>query len=106
MNENMNEDKVKNKSMNLLRTLSRLFSKVEGRREGKSLMARGKANSINGTMINIENGINLNKSLVVRTKSLCSRRVILFPNKQLIRSIPARTNRFSKISYKQILGHK
>lgn len=36
-------------------------------------MKKGRSNSINGTMINTENGTNLNKSLVVRINCLYSR---------------------------------
>uniref|UniRef100_A0A182TSU1 Uncharacterized protein n=1 Tax=Anopheles melas TaxID=34690 RepID=A0A182TSU1_9DIPT len=53
--------------------------KVEGSMPGNSLIASGSSSSINGTMINTENGTSRNRSEVVRMSSLCSRRVNVFP---------------------------
>jgi hypothetical protein len=48
-------------------TFSVAVWKVEGSMPGNNLIATGRSNSINGTMMNTEKGSNRNKSDTVRT---------------------------------------
>lgn len=51
----------------LLHTFSEAVSNVVGNIPGNNLMKTGNSNSMKGTIMNTENGTNLNKSDVVRT---------------------------------------
>jgi hypothetical protein len=60
-------------------TAASLPSNVLGNMLGNNFRATGNSNSMNGTIKKTENGINLNRSLVVRRSCLRSRRVKLPP---------------------------
>lgn len=62
-----------------MRTAASLPSNVLGNMLGNNFKATGSNSSMNGTIKKTENGINLNRSLVVRRSCLRSRRVKLPP---------------------------
>uniref|UniRef100_A0A8D8RAP5 Uncharacterized protein n=1 Tax=Cacopsylla melanoneura TaxID=428564 RepID=A0A8D8RAP5_9HEMI len=65
----------------ILSSFSLVVANCDGSMPGKNLMNTGSRSSMNGTMINTENGIRRNISPVVRTNKLCSRLVNFFPFK-------------------------